>query len=51
MQQKLSVNTRIARYSTGGPTGCDMCKEEEETQEHLFSKCKYAKKIWEDITS
>ena len=51
MQGKVPVNTTIARYSTGVTTGCDMCNEGEETQEHLFFECKYAKNIWGNITS
>ena len=27
-----------------------MCNKEEETQEHLFFKCKYAPQVWQDIT-
>ena len=41
----------MARYNTKIPIGCNLYNEDEETQEHLFFKCKYAKNIWENKTA
>ncbi|KAJ8446318.1 hypothetical protein Cgig2_005849 [Carnegiea gigantea] len=50
MQHKMPVNTIIARYIQGIPTGCDLYNKEEETQEHHFFQCTYTQQIWQNTS-
>ena len=51
LKQNLPVNTRLAKYIYGLPTGCDLCNEGDKMLEHLFLNCTHAWNMWKNITS
>jgi len=48
LRNRIPVRARLARF-TNIKTQCQICQEEEETQEHLFYNCKWLKEVWEAI--
>lgn len=39
----------IQKRGKYGPSRCNLCRKENETQEHLLNKCSYAQSLWEEI--
>ena len=50
LKQKLPVSSRLVKHIKGINTSCDLRNKEEQTQDHFFFTCTYAKKIWSNIT-
>ena len=47
---RLPVNKRLQKFIPDTVLTCDLCNEGEETQDHLFFDCKYARAVWEKVT-
>ena len=51
LNQRLVTVDRLAQWGIEVEKICVMCKNEEETAEHLFLQCDYARRIWERLLS
>ena len=40
---------KLQKRGFQGPPRCSLCKQEEETQEHLLNSCPYAQHQWEEV--
>ena len=46
MNQKLSTVDRLVRWGLEIEKTCVLCKNVDETKEHLFLQCQFARKLW-----
>ena len=51
LNQRLVTVDRLAQWGIEVEKICVMCKNEEETAEHLLLQCDYARRIWERLLS
>ena len=49
MNQKLSTVDRLTRWGLEVDKTCVLCKNADETIEHLFLQCQFAGKLWEKV--
>ena len=49
MNQKLSTVDRLVRWGLEVDKTCVLCKKADETNEHLFLQCQFARKLWESL--
>ena len=49
MNQKLSTVDRLTRWGLEVDKTCVLCKNADETIEHLFLQCQFARKLWEKV--
>ena len=47
-EAEVASNPRLAKYVGGINTNCGLSNDEEETQDHLFFMCAYARSIWDN---
>jgi len=48
MKNRIPVRSRLARFSDITPQ-CQICQQEEETQDHLFFHCSKIREMWGEI--
>ena len=48
MKNRIPVRSRLARFSDITPQ-CQICQQEEETQDHLFFHCTKIREMWREI--
>lgn len=48
-KNKILTWDRIQKKGFSGPSRCCLCKNEEETRNHLLINCSFTKKLWMDI--
>ena len=49
MNQKLSTVDRLVRQGLEVDKTCVLCKKADETTEHLFPQCQFARMLWESL--
>ena len=51
LNQRLMTVDRLAQWGIEVEKICVMCKRDEETAEHLFIQCNYARRMWDRLLS
>ena len=51
LNQRLMTVDRLAQWGIEVEKKCVMCKRDEETAEHLFIQCNYARRVWDRLLS
>ena len=49
MLNRLTTMDRVARWSQGVDVTCVLCKNAEESRNHLFFECTYSSQLWEHL--
>ncbi|KAL6194501.1 hypothetical protein ACLB2K_035585 [Fragaria x ananassa] len=47
LRGRLKTQDRLSRFGIVQDNSCPLCNEDNETMDHLFGYCKYAKEIWQ----
>lgn len=50
MLGRLSTMNRVARWNQGVYTTCVLCKNAQESRDHLFFECSFSSQIWEHLS-
>ena len=48
---KLLTVDRLKKWGFDINENCVLCKQEQETRDHIFSECSYSKAIWKEVLS
>ena len=46
LRERLKTRDRIARFAHINDTSCPLCNEDNESANHLFGECSFAKQVW-----
>ncbi|KAL2929855.1 hypothetical protein RDABS01_035265 [Bienertia sinuspersici] len=49
VQKRLMVKRRLFKYGVSSDPWCALCGTHEESHDHLFFRCQFSKRVWEDV--